>query len=378
MGRTKFTARKSVGSGPPRRSDSDHDSTDSESGKVEHAQDSFLSSSAVSSSNPKRKRSVRPLSHRGTLVVACTSSCGGTGKTTTTVHVATELKNMGFRVLVVDLDKQANTTTVMCKIYNLELSEHDTKYGVVDFLRNKTDHQWEKHDVDYARDCIVALVSEDAEGGGELDLLSASSRELTRGTVYDQGHLRLKLALINSGCLSSTNSSRLHSPDIQFPPYDFIIIEAPSGQDEGFIQAMFAANTIIGCARPGGVDSYKGLFPVIDRHNGRFEENQVKMCVMVVGLVDTTPTGEIKSKLISDQIEDMKADAARRHFKLVVIPRTNAIIDGMLWGPLINDRHRRLVNEERSGSLVSSKRKQAVILGFEEVATILKEELYVL
>jgi hypothetical protein len=90
---------------------------------------------------------------------------------------------------------------------------------------------------------------------------------------------------------------------------------------------------------------------------------------MVVGLVDTTPTGEIKSKLISDQFEDMKADAARRHFKLVVIPRTNAIIDGMLWGPLINDR--------RSGSLVSSKRKQAVILGFEEVATILKEELNV-
>jgi CO dehydrogenase nickel-insertion accessory protein CooC1 len=110
-----------------------------------------------------------------TLVVACTNSWGGSGKTTTTVHVATELKNMGFRVLVVDIDKQANTTTGMCKSYKLD---HllpvtlQTKAGVVDFLRNEPDSHWEKNNVDHARDCIIALVSDDT--GGVIDLLTAS------------------------------------------------------------------------------------------------------------------------------------------------------------------------------------------------------------
>jgi hypothetical protein len=89
--------------------------------------------------------------------------------------VATELKNIGFRVLVVDLDSQANTTIIMRKIYNVPLQ---TNAGVVDFLRHKTEHHWAKENIDHARDCIIALVSDDT--GGKLDLLMASSEVDTR------------------------------------------------------------------------------------------------------------------------------------------------------------------------------------------------------
>jgi Mrp family chromosome partitioning ATPase len=132
----------------------------------------------------KRKHST---SNRSTLVVACTSSYGGSGTTTTTVHVATELKNIVFRVLVVDLDSQANTTTIMRKSYNVPLQ---TNAGVVDFLRHKTEHHWEKENIDHARDCIIALVSDDT--GGKLDLLMASwevdTGVMAGGSVYEDAH----------------------------------------------------------------------------------------------------------------------------------------------------------------------------------------------
>jgi hypothetical protein len=199
---------------------------------------------------------------------------------------------------------------------------------------------------------------------------------MARSSMCDNMHLRLRQALVNSGCVKTgtyqSSASISGSQDLEFLPYDFIIIDSLWGQDECFIQAMFAANSIIGCARPGGVDSYQGLFDLIDRHNGHIGSNRLKMDVMVASQVDMNSKGEIKSNIIKPLVEDMKADAARRDFKLVLIPRTDAIIASMLQGPLINDRSETKAGTRRTMS--APFKPHAAILGFQQVAQILADK----
>src|SRR5206468_9368626 len=63
-------------------------------------------------------------------VVAIANQKGGVGKTTTTVNLGAALAEIGFRVLVLDLDPQGNATT------GLGLNPRDVEGSVYDVLLN--------------------------------------------------------------------------------------------------------------------------------------------------------------------------------------------------------------------------------------------------
>ena len=64
-------------------------------------------------------------------IIAVTNFKGGSGKTTTAVHLAQHLALAGYRVLAIDLDPQASMSTLFGYQPELDLSGNDTLYGAI-------------------------------------------------------------------------------------------------------------------------------------------------------------------------------------------------------------------------------------------------------
>ena len=128
----------------------------------------LVSSPAVTNRRP------RPLPR----VFAVANQKGGVGKTTTTVNLGAALADLGYRVLVVDLDPQGNATT------GLGIDARNFDSSIYDVLL---------HDV-ALEDCIeptsiknlFAVPATIDLAGAEIELVPAFSRELRLRKAIDQ------------------------------------------------------------------------------------------------------------------------------------------------------------------------------------------------
>jgi chromosome partitioning protein len=141
-------------------------------------------------------------------VLAVANQKGGVGKTTTTVNLGAALAEMGYRVLVVDLDPQGNATT------GLGVNARNLDTSIYDVLL---------HDVP-VEDCIeptnlrnLFLVPATIDlAGAEIELVPAFSREL-----------RLKRAI---------------APVLD--EFDFVLIDCPPSLGLLTVNALAAANEV--------------------------------------------------------------------------------------------------------------------------------------
>ena len=134
---------------------------------------------------PAPARFARPLPR----VVAVANQKGGVGKTTTAVNLGAALAELGYRVLVIDLDPQGNATTGLgINPRNIELSIYDvlTRDAAIEDCIEPTS----------LRNLFVVPATIDL-AGAEIELVPALSRELKLRRALDNALEELDFVFID-------------------------------------------------------------------------------------------------------------------------------------------------------------------------------------
>jgi chromosome partitioning protein len=235
-------------------------------------------------------RFARPLPR----ILAVANQKGGVGKTTTTVNLAACLADLGFRVLIVDLDPQGNASTgVGINIRDLETSMYDVLL-----------HDAPMEDCIEAtsvRNLYVAPANLDL-AGAEIELVPAFSREL-----------RLRNAI-----------------DTVRDDYDFVFIDCPPSLGLLTVNSLAAASEVL---VPIQCEYYalEGLGQLL-RNVGLVQKNlnptlevSVILCVMY----------DARTKLADQVVAEVRAHFGEKVCRTVV-PRTVRLSEAPSFGQPIS------------------------------------------
>ena len=140
--------------------------------------------------------------------MAIANQKGGVGKTTTTVNLGAALAELGYRVLVVDLDPQGNATT------GLGIDARNFENSMYDVIMHETPME-DCIEPTSVRNLFVAPATIDL-AGVEIELVPAFSREL-----------RLKKAVSNV-----------------LDDFDFVLIDCPPSLGLLTVNALAAATEV--------------------------------------------------------------------------------------------------------------------------------------
>jgi chromosome partitioning protein len=227
-------------------------------------------------------------------IIAVANQKGGVGKTTTAVNLGACLADLGYRVLVVDLDPQGNASTGLgINIRGLQASMYDVILSDVPIE--------DCVEASSVRNLFVAPASLDL-AGAEIELVPAFSREM-----------RLKTAL-----------AEVHDD------YDYVLIDCPPSLGLLTINGMAAATEVL---VPIQCEYYalEGLGQLL-RNVGLVTKNlnpSLEVSTIVLVMYDA------RTKL-SDQV----ATEVREHFGekvcRIMIPRTIRLSEAPSFGqPII-------------------------------------------
>lgn len=142
-------------------------------------------------------------------IMAITNQKGGVGKTTTSVNLASSLSYLGKKVLLVDVDHQANATTYM------GINRANLKHTIADVFHEKAD----------IKDVIKNVSSVN------VDILPA----------------RYELGGIENTLINHENKDFILSNALEQvkDDYDFVIIDCPPSLGIVTINALMAADSVI-------------------------------------------------------------------------------------------------------------------------------------
>ena len=235
-----------------------------------------------------------PPSYELPRIIAIANQKGGVGKTTTSVNLGASLAELGYRVLVVDLDPQGNATTGLgINARNLQASVYDvimTNAAIEDCVEPTS-----------LKNLFVAPATIDL-AGAEIELVPAFSRELK---------LRRALEEVRD-------------------EYDYVLIDCPPSLGLLTVNGLAAADDVI---VPIQCEYYalEGLSQLI--RNVTLVRTNLNPKLDVRGIVLTMYDARTK---LADQVEQEVREHFGRRVYETVVPRTVRLSEAPSFGqPII-------------------------------------------
>ena len=206
---------------------------------------------------------------------------GGVGKSTTAVSLGASLAELGYRVLVVDLDPQGNAST------GLGIRHEEREVTVYDVLADEA--PIERAIVPTPIDNLFAIPSTIDLAGAEIELVSQFSREL-----------RLKKAI----------------EPLKQDAYDFVFLDCPPSLGLLTVNALAAAEELI---VPIQCEYYalEGLGQLL--RNVRLVQQNVNTDLRLTGIVMTM--FDPRTKLSEQVVAEVRRYFGERVYR-TIIPRT--------------------------------------------------------
>lgn len=200
-------------------------------------------------------------------VVAVAMQKGGVGKTTTAINVAFWLAKLGFRVVLLDLDPQANASDGM----GVEIGPDDASMFEV-LVEDPSD-----------RVALADAIIESRWGVG-VGAAHGAMRKLERYGLGMGGYARF-------------------ARQVRELPADFVIIDCPPNLGELTIAALTAAHSVLATVKPGP-DEIKGIIE-LDRSVQEARENlnpdvSIDFVIATMFKKNTLVSADVKSSLEAD------------------------------------------------------------------------------
>jgi chromosome partitioning protein len=227
-------------------------------------------------------------------IIAIANQKGGVGKTTTSVNLGAALAEMGYRVLVVDLDPQGNATT------GLGVNARELQGSIYDVIMNDTPVE-DCVEPTSLKNLFVAPATIDL-AGAEIELVPAFSREL-----------KLRRAL--------------HELRDE---YDYMLIDCPPSLGLLTVNGLAAANDVI---VPIQCEYYalEGLSQLT--RNVSLVQKNLNPSLDIRGIVLTMYDARTK---LADQVEQEVREHFGRTVYQTVVPRTVRLAEAPSFGqPII-------------------------------------------